>query len=557
MNQEEEPCHLFILVHGLWGGPNHMLTIEKCLKELLVKKSNKKVVILRPSSFRFWKTYDGLKICAERVLLDMFYEIETLKQKNNYKVDSISIVGYSLGGLISRYLIGILEEIQFFQHVEPVFFTTFATPHVGIEFFNNNVFDKIANSMGPYLFGKSGRELFLSDTDKLLLDMADPESFFFKGLQRFQKHILLANVKNDRSVAFYTSFITEYSPFDKFNDINIKYLKNLPQSRIGKVFVRGKFVDLIRSNFNPPSGGGRENFQEETSILRSNRIYKYSIILFGSLIFFPIWIPVILSVSLMTSIYSMVKIRILSYPEYDGHWKRVKQSVYGNLPVSNEDYKIGTKRRNQRKNLQTHDTFKGDTSEITENVMEGMLYAEERFTGKSPKIHADEHGDNDLNLMLDSDNLNLSNNSYDESSSSSNEQEVDQSDQDRLPPLSKAANKINLIFKEKKKVLDIDPVLNDEAIRDHLPELSNPNESKFPLFIKKNRLPVNEIKQKIINNLNLLNWIKIPIYIDAWNAHDGIVARRGPITNPKGTASISLWISILRDHLENTQTSTS
>ena len=133
VSSKPKPTHLFVLVHGLLGGPNHRQSIERCIKTLLPSESKHKIVTLRPSSFRFWKTFDGLKLNAERVITDILYEIETLRQENNLKVEKISLVGYSLGGLISRYVIGMLEEIGFFDIVEPVFFTTFATPHVGVE----------------------------------------------------------------------------------------------------------------------------------------------------------------------------------------------------------------------------------------------------------------------------------------------------------------------------------------------------------------------------------------------------------------------------------------
>lgn len=564
-------CHLFVLVHGLWGGPNHMLTIERCIKELLNKKSDKPIVILRPSSFRFWKTYDGLKICAERVLLELFYEIETLKHKSNYQVTDLSIVGYSLGGLISRYLVGILEDIGFFQFVHPRFFSTFATPHVGIEFFKDNFFDHTANILGRYLFGKSGRQMFMADKEQILMQMADPNSRYFKGLARFEKRILSANIKNDRSVAFFTSFITEYSPFDKFDVVKVKYLKNLPKMRIGDVYVRGKFVDLVRSEFEYHSDNTETvNIQEETSVTRQNKFYKIGIVLFGTFFFLPIWVPTILTLSLVSSIYSMIKIRILTYPKFDGHWVRVKESVYGDKPVNKRDYEIGTKNRDKRKTLQKQETFKGDTSEITENAMERMLYVEDRYIGsENLTIEDDDLGDKDLKLIQHDQEEGTStgiNFKHDQppaskdipslsaiksnDSSTFNLKEDFEDDEDyissgeNLTPVKH----INIMFNRKKKMFELDLKLHDQAVKTHLDQLSSTDYENYPLFIKDNKLPIKKDKQFIIENLNSLGWIKIPIFLDAWNSHDGIVARRGPRTNPKGTASIALWISIMREH---------
>lgn len=504
-----------------------MTTIETVINEMIPHDS--KIAILRPSSFRFWKTYDGVQICAERVLIEMFYEIETLK-KNNLKVTEISFVGYSFGGLISRYLIGILEDMGFFHEVKPVFFTTFASPHVGVEFFKKNYFDYTANAIGGYLFGPTGRQLFITDRDKILVTMADPKSRYFKGLKRFEKLILLANVKNDRSVSFFTSFITEYSPFEKFDVVKIKYLKDLPESNIGKVHVRGKFVDLRRSHYHHGGAyGGSLNVQEETSVLRTSKLFRVGLILL-SVVILPIWIPTILTVTFLTSIYSMIKIRVLTYPSVELHWEKVRSGVYGSQGVDDEDFKIGTKKRLQRKELDRSESFKGDTSNLTEMGMERMLYADERIHGDGHVVGEEDVGDDKVGDEVESDL----------------DRDAD-AVKDLLSSSSSSTVTANLHF-------DLD--LHKSAVQRHLPALTNTDYSQFPLFVKEARLPVDKDKKAIIDNLNLLDWIKIPIFLDAWNAHDGIVARRGVVSNPKGTASIGLWVSILCEHLEKRVVST-
>ena len=63
-------------------------------------------------------------------------------------ITKFSLVGYSLGiphfspqvyeagGLISRYVIGLLYARGVFEKMQPVNFTTFATPHLGIRHVN-------------------------------------------------------------------------------------------------------------------------------------------------------------------------------------------------------------------------------------------------------------------------------------------------------------------------------------------------------------------------------------------------------------------------------------
>ncbi|CAK7893990.1 lipid droplet phospholipase 1 [[Candida] anglica] len=529
-----QDAHIFVLVHGLWGGPNHMLTIEKSIKELLDSddSSKEKIVTIRPSSFRFWKTYDGLQLNAERVVSDVLYEIEMLKSENNIKVTKISFVGYSLGGLISRYAIGILNEIGFFDKVQPMIFSTFATPHVGVHFFQQNAFDILANELGKYLFGKSGNEMFMGDDELILKKMADPEHKFYKGLKRFKKHILLANVKNDRTVAFFTSYITDYSPFEEWDKVKIKYFKDLPQVRIGTSQVKPKFVDFERSH---PLEKENEfsNVQEETSFLRSNKLIRFTLIFIVTILILPIWVPLVLSSSLFASIYSGVKIKIIKSPKVSKHWERVSSFVYGSCKIDAEDAKIGQDKRNQRKNLRHHESFKGDTSEITENAMENFMYAEERFTGRSPPPMTtgdDEFpGDDDDDEDDDEEDETITNNVTDLKVKNTND-------------VQKA--------KPKQKIIDVDIEANGKSIDTHLSKLYNKDYQKFPLFTKDGILKMDPNRRFIIDSLNELNWIKIPVYIDAWNAHDGIVARRGPRTNPKGTATILLWATLLRRFLQ-------
>jgi hypothetical protein len=58
---------------------------------------------------------------------------ETLGElaRNGQKIRKLSVIGYSLGGLVARYAIGLLFRKGYFDKLEPVNFTTFVTPHLG------------------------------------------------------------------------------------------------------------------------------------------------------------------------------------------------------------------------------------------------------------------------------------------------------------------------------------------------------------------------------------------------------------------------------------------
>lgn len=525
-NSKSKSTHLFVLIHGLWGMSSHMATIEKFIKENLPSSTDDKIATIKPACFRFWKTYDGLELNAKKIIADIFYEIESLKQNNDLEVTKISIIGYSLGGLISRYVIGLLNELDFFEKIEPIFFSTFATPHVGIQFFNDNIFDAVANRLGPYLFGKSGGQLFIADHDKILVKMADPQEKYMRGLKKFQKHILLANIKNDRTVAFFTSFITDVSPFEELDNIKIVYLDNLPQAKIANKLVRPKFVDLTKSH--RLSLKDKKIFlgnqQEETPFIRKNRWAKILVIALLACLVVPFWVPFVLISSTTVSIYSFIKIKFVEGPLSPQHWLRVKKFVYGNAPIDPDDAKVGNVQRLKRRTLDRHESFKGDTSYLTEDTMDRVLYAEERYLNKSRKAGSIKNEDDEDALVAENTDYNTDSDGVDESS------EAD-------------------TLKSNFKSIEMDIEQNDKVISESIETLIS--YESFPLFQDhKYKLPLNEDKLFIVKNLNTLDWIKIPVFLDVWNAHDGIVSRRGAKTNPKGASTIGLWVSILRNHLQ-------
>lgn len=93
-----------------------MRSVAKALREehsadklyLLVAKRN-------TGSF----TYDGIERGGERVCLEIEEELETIKKKGG-KITKLSLVGYSLGGLVARYAVGLLGAKGILDEIEPV-----------------------------------------------------------------------------------------------------------------------------------------------------------------------------------------------------------------------------------------------------------------------------------------------------------------------------------------------------------------------------------------------------------------------------------------------------
>jgi hypothetical protein len=75
--------------------------------------------ILLPKTNSGTFTYDGIEVGGERVTKEIEEELERLEKKG-VKINRLSVVGYSLGGLVARYAIGILYHKGVFDRIEPV-----------------------------------------------------------------------------------------------------------------------------------------------------------------------------------------------------------------------------------------------------------------------------------------------------------------------------------------------------------------------------------------------------------------------------------------------------
>ncbi|KAF2669825.1 DUF676-domain-containing protein [Microthyrium microscopicum] len=219
--------HLCVLIHGLWGNPGHLDFLTSSLRDQF---SGEDLHILLPKRNSGNFTYDGIEICGERVTKEIEEEKERLEEKG-IKITKISIIGYSLGGLVARYTVGILYHRGFFDDVKPINFTTFATPHLGVRSPLVGVGNVIWNVLGARTLSASGRQMFLidsfRDTNRPLLSvLADPESIFHRALRSFKNRSLYSNIKNDRTAVFYTTCISATDPFADLSKVNINYLPN-------------------------------------------------------------------------------------------------------------------------------------------------------------------------------------------------------------------------------------------------------------------------------------------------------------------------------------------
>lgn len=115
--------HAVVLCHGLLGSPSHVSFISKCVAEAhpdaLIYTSTANTGPL--SSVR--TTTDGVDAGGAR----LGEEIRRLL-RDRPRVERLSLVGVSLGGLLARSALGSLGDLP----VELVNYVSFATPHLGV-----------------------------------------------------------------------------------------------------------------------------------------------------------------------------------------------------------------------------------------------------------------------------------------------------------------------------------------------------------------------------------------------------------------------------------------
>ena len=99
---------------SLWGNPDHLKFLTTSIRE---RHPDLDVLVPKSNSGSF--TYDGIELGGERVANEVEARLEEL-QKNGHDIKKFSITGYSLGGLVARYAIGLLYHRGIFEQIQPV-----------------------------------------------------------------------------------------------------------------------------------------------------------------------------------------------------------------------------------------------------------------------------------------------------------------------------------------------------------------------------------------------------------------------------------------------------
>lgn len=174
-------------------------------------------------------TYDGIELGGERVCLEIQDELRAIERRGG-KIKKLSVVGYSLGGLVARYAIGLLYAKGVLDELQCMTFTAFASPFLGVRTPLHGTANHLWNVLGARTLSMSGRQLFTIDKFRdtgrpLLAVLADRNSIFYKGLAKFQRRTLYANIVNDRSAVYYTTGISKTDPYTDLTKVRVNYVK--------------------------------------------------------------------------------------------------------------------------------------------------------------------------------------------------------------------------------------------------------------------------------------------------------------------------------------------
>jgi hypothetical protein len=217
------PTHLFVLVHGLGGAPEDLC----CLERGILRRAGSSALVLKPGCNLLARSFDGVPNGAKRVAA----EIQAVARAYEASLETVSLVGNSLGGIYARHAAAQLYDSQTrtIAGLVPDTYLTTATPHLGVGPFGYlGYFPSQIRALGAFAMGATTRQLLLLDGDDfdgfveknesksksgpLLLRMADPSSEYIAALGAFKRRCAYANATNDFLVAYETAALDPDAP---------------------------------------------------------------------------------------------------------------------------------------------------------------------------------------------------------------------------------------------------------------------------------------------------------------------------------------------------------
>lgn len=212
---KEKKEHLVVLTHGLHSNVTADLFYLKEQIENSQKYYDNEQIVVKGFAKNVCKTEKGVKYLGAQLAEYI------VKELYNDRVNKISFVGHSLGGLVQTFAIAYISVNYpwFFERVTPINFVTLASPLLGIVT-DNPAYVKMFLSFG--IVGKTGQDLGLekpSSKERPLLYLL-PGTPTKHILSRFKRRTVYANATNDGIVPLYTSALLFLDYDDILHQLN-------------------------------------------------------------------------------------------------------------------------------------------------------------------------------------------------------------------------------------------------------------------------------------------------------------------------------------------------
>eukprot|EP00178_Gracilaria_changii_P003061 TRINITY_DN1448_c0_g1_i1.p3 TRINITY_DN1448_c0_g1~~TRINITY_DN1448_c0_g1_i1.p3 ORF type:complete len:453 (-),score=102.12 TRINITY_DN1448_c0_g1_i1:289-1647(-) len=198
------PIRLLVLAHGLQGTVEDFSYVLETLHSTAAVRSGE--LLVHASGVNTDKTHDGVDLGGLRLAED----IREVVSKHD-SLQSISLVGFSLGGLYVRYAVAHLFDATtgLVAGLQPDKVVMVAAPNLGVRQFGVYRFLQGVVPLANTLLFETARQLFLCDDECLLelmtRDGAASGARFLSSLAAFRSRLLYANVRNDFMVNYGTA----------------------------------------------------------------------------------------------------------------------------------------------------------------------------------------------------------------------------------------------------------------------------------------------------------------------------------------------------------------
>ena len=219
-SESGSPAVVYLLQHGNSGDPEDWALIAgHIIKHHKEHLPETRYLIFQPASNATYNsgTHDGIEQCGER----LFLETQTFFEEHGVVQGSSLVVAcHSLGGLITRYALGVLEAKGLLEGITCLSYLSLCSPHLGIQAplakglssLNKRSWVNFAGTLSKGGMMLSEGQLvyddYESDGGPLLRRMSIPGTPFMEALGRFKEKTCIGFTHFDVLVPCATSTLS-------------------------------------------------------------------------------------------------------------------------------------------------------------------------------------------------------------------------------------------------------------------------------------------------------------------------------------------------------------